>query len=188
MDIKAIQAQIDIISNTFKNLTSHQVSNRIEATRRKNDSVYKENCKAAQQKSAKLRKAKGIKQQLPTAMAVTTPFGKFRSQGDFNTWANKQKFSKKIDYFNKNIALPHLYYATKKGPGKVITETVFYTPYGYSKQLKDLLALAKKAKDSDATNKFPLDWFKKMNYRQPENYYKIIEPKREWLLEIGENQ
>ena len=55
--------------------------------------------------------------------AITTPFGEFISKAEFQRQTGLQ-------YRDKNREMPHLYYNTADGPGKVTQEKYLVTPFG----------------------------------------------------------
>lgn len=125
------------------------------------------------------------------ARAVVTPYGEFDSVGDYYE-ANP---SSKV-FGDLCKIKPHLYYYKHTGPGPVLYEEVLYCPYGclplrdtfiggkqklqkLCKQNGDELAL--KYKDFYA-------WFRKACKVDPDNYYVVKEPKREWALYNGDQK
>lgn len=123
---------------------------------------------------------------------VVTPFGNFNGRNEFDAFI-ETKNTANSEFRHKQEALPHLYYYKDEGPGEVVYEEVYYTPYGCcskrsryagKKTLKDLKDLSANAGDDDSKSKIvAVTWFKKMSNKYPEQYYKKIEIAREWLLE-----
>lgn len=188
---KSIQELFDQARAESK-LNDPRINVKVENLRRKNDKDFKESCTSAQS----LRKGKPGKPNVNLRVPIMTPWGEFAMVKEFNKWAQSkiEDFNGwSINYHDKQKSLPHLYYRIEDGPGEVLNEEVFNTPYGIAPAgkggrgpqptLKDLLQSAKSANDPDANNKFAFDWFKKMNYRYPDKYYKNAQPKREWLVE-----
>jgi len=110
------------------------------------------------------------------------PFGRFESR-------KKMKL-----YFIENDLLgcpiqkmggmPHLYYYEDEGPGEPTYENVFYSPYGVTNNLMEIVRKAiAEGNEMFTKQKDSYHAFSKMCKIDPENYYKRKEIKREWLLE-----
>lgn len=109
--------------------------------------------------------------------SITTPYGVFDSIVAFAEATG-------LKPRDKLKLLPHLYYYTDSEPGPGKTEKVYYTPWGYHNGVQWSHKLAIEAQDAEALKKHKAgEWFRKMAARDPENYYVLIETKREWALQ-----
>lgn len=196
MKISEIQKLLDDARDSIGNLSKRVVANRIEAERRRGDPEYRRNCSVAQlysnQNNLTIREQLSLKKSKP----LQTPWGLFPSSLFFNQWIQEKITVIKINAGDKRKSLPHLYYQVDSGPGSEPTEKVVHTPYGKAPKvahpwftLNKLHRLACEQNDPEALkNKRAAEWFKKMNYRDPEHYYETQEVKREWMLELFNEQ
>lgn len=189
MDIKAIQAQVNAVTESFKGKSKCEISNNIKV----NEPGWKDAHK--QGLTPGIKKSRGLAYREKYGRVVCSPYGEFDSVASF-------KEDTGFTLADKIRLLPHLYYYKDTGPGKVKTQKVYYSPYGYyykstplfeaackagceialAKNTHDTLGRPRTAKPVEAGNN-PYSWFAKMVIRDPDNYYTKIEPKREWSLE-----
>ena len=104
---------------------------------------------------------------------VITPWGEFESATEF-----ERQCPIKIFFTSKMKQMPHLYYYKSEGPGEPTYEWVHYTPIGVFKTSKN-------ARDEHLVNNpnLPVTWWSIITKKDPENYYRHKEVRREWLLE-----
>lgn len=118
---------------------------------------------------------------------IVTPFGEFACMADFGEDKKVRKILKKdLVFFDKMRLLPHLYYYKDKGPGKVLTQKVYYSPYGVWYRSSPMWAKAKSkgckiAKGNIDPNNTYI-WFNKMMKIDPKKFYIKVEPKKEWAF------
>jgi len=114
-----------------------------------------------------------------TWVGVTSPMGVFDKVSSFEKATG-------MAFYDKKRLLPHLYYITNKGPGKVKTEKVYYAPTGqHSTMLYHYTRGVETEHYQTLTFKPQIAWFKKMMKLYPTDYYIVVEAKRDWLIETG---
>lgn len=113
-------------------------------------------------------------------IAVTTPLGEFKSQGAF-----KEKTG--MQFRDKNIELPHLYYVTSKGPGEPIYQDVCVTCLGEFRTRLDAFNAHIKANDlrvGPLTAKGAewryTQWWNNVCKKYPDDFYIKNMVKRDW--------
>lgn len=142
-------------------------------------------------KDLKVRKAKSEAVIKSKARNISTPFGKYNSVDEYKSANPNSKV------FNDDRRIkPHLYYYTDEGPGKFTYETVLYSPYCCLPKLDTYIGGSKRMhqKATECGDEFALKykdylaWWRRAKEKFPDKYYEKKEIKREWALEIGENQ
>jgi hypothetical protein len=138
-------------------------------------------------KSTERRKKVSMGLRKAIGRAIATPFGEFACMADFGEDKKVRKVLKKdLVFFDKMRLLPHLYYYKDKGPGKVLTQKVYYSPYGVWYRSSPMWAKAKskgcKIAKGNIDPKNTYIWFNKMMKIDPKKFYIKVEPKREWAF------
>lgn len=108
---------------------------------------------------------------------VVTPFGEFNSYNDAQR-------NIPVDLAKKLKGLPHLYYYKNDGPGEVVYEDVYVSPYGSSNKRADVYGFCKNKKEPNAVKlSHKANWWKKMSMTFPNEYYIETRPAHEWSID-----
>lgn len=171
MDIRKIQAEMNAISDTFKDLNQQKVSMRIhnavmnaDPEHAKKVSQGKKNYHAnlTEDEAREYQKIRGegnkkrwasyteeeriarnAKLKGLGAIPVVTPFGEFACGKYFNEYIMTLPDIPNFKWQDKAMTLPHLYYKKEDGPGAPTYEEVRYTPYGTTVSNNDYFSMRK---------------------------------------------
>ena len=146
-----------------------------KATQRRNkiyysDPAYREKMSKRTKKAMNRQdvREKILKNAEKASKPVVTPFGEYKSVRDaINNCPVALEGAMKLK--------PHLYYYKDQGPGKPTYETVVKTPQGTFNGVRPAFQKITGRKDDGGRT-----WWKKITKLYPKEYYKAVEPKREW--------
>ena len=114
------------------------------------------------------------KRSLETSREISTPFGIFPSYNE----ANK---SIPVDIGKKMITMPHLYYYTDEGPGDIVYENVYNTPYGQSNKRSDVYNFSKENNEYWSMRiSHKAHWWTQVSKNMPSDYFISNNPAIEW--------